>query len=86
MPLFSNKFTPKKAPLRKSLITEVGRDADSIAEKDLLQDGTIKLCIGDHEMIFEDGNWVAGRGKILDITKVLSVYIVSNCIKKIFFF
>lgn len=64
MPLFSNKFTPKRAPLRKSLITEVGRDADSIAEKDLLHDGNVKLCVGDHEMIFEEGNWVTGKGNM----------------------
>lgn len=61
MPLFSNKFAPKKAPVRKSIISEIGRDVDSFNEKELLEkDSIIKLCLGDQQTVFENGQWIPG--------------------------
>lgn len=58
MPLFGNKFTPKKPPPRKSSAT-----AGSIQHLDELvgDDRVVKLKLGEQQQIFRDGEWVPGK-------------------------
>ncbi|KAJ9578697.1 hypothetical protein L9F63_005059 [Diploptera punctata] len=66
MPLFSNKFSPKKPIPRKanlSLISKV------LGSEKLLQElgvevGPIKLKLGDQESVFQDGQWVPETGPV----------------------
>ncbi|RZF48865.1 hypothetical protein LSTR_LSTR003245 [Laodelphax striatellus] len=62
MPLFSNKFAPKKTPPRKST-TDSWRKSE---RRDLIQFdadfGPIKLKLGEHECVFEDGEWIPETG------------------------
>lgn len=58
MPLFSNKFSPKKAHSRKSVIS-LNTDAEL---ENLVQDnGTVRVKLGDQELVFENGAWVPGK-------------------------
>ncbi|CAK9817651.1 Protein chibby homolog 1 [Anthophora quadrimaculata] len=66
MPLFSNKFSPKKTPSRKAGISLANKDFNSKSiEKELgLNIGPIRLKLGDQETIFEAGSWIPESGKI----------------------
>ena len=62
MPLFGNKFSPKKTPLRKSpSLSNLNLDQTSKASEFGVACGAVRLKLGDHEMTFEDGHWVSGR-------------------------
>lgn len=63
MPLFPNKFSPKKIPSRKS-------DPDSARVVDQSNSlefgpeiGPIKLRLGDQEAVFQDGQWIPGNNR-----------------------
>lgn len=60
MPLFG-KFSIKKAPPRKTSITDSGKDI--VQEYSFLEgdDDVVRLCLGDMESIFENGEWVPGK-------------------------
>ncbi|CAK9796696.1 Protein chibby homolog 1 [Anthophora plagiata] len=66
MPLFSNKFSPKKTPSRKAGISLANKDFNSKSiEKEFgLNIGPIRLKLGDQETIFEAGSWIPESGKI----------------------
>ncbi|KAG8221887.1 hypothetical protein J437_LFUL006705 [Ladona fulva] len=60
MPLFFNKFNPKKTPPRKAPLSAVhsGLSAKRAQEELGADIGEIKLKLGDIESVFEDGDWV----------------------------
>lgn len=59
MPLFG-KFNTKKTPPRKSSLSETNKDIEQ--EYNFIDDDNIiKLCLGDNETIFEDGQWISGK-------------------------
>ncbi|XP_076756635.1 beta catenin antagonist chibby [Xylocopa sonorina] len=66
MPLFSNKFSPKKTPTRKAGVFLANKDlSPKRIEKELgLNVGPIRLKLGDQETVFESGSWIPESGKI----------------------
>ncbi|XP_043252465.1 protein chibby homolog 1 [Colletes gigas] len=66
MPLFSNKFSPKKTPTRKVGVFLINKDlSPKRIEKELGPNvGPIRLKLGDHETVFESGLWIPESGKI----------------------
>ncbi|XP_015434058.1 PREDICTED: protein chibby homolog 1 [Dufourea novaeangliae] len=66
MPLFSNKFSPKKTPTRKAGVFLVNKDlSPQRIEKELGPNvGPIRLKLGDQEAIFESGLWIPESGKV----------------------
>ena len=54
MPLFSNKFTPKRPAPRKAKPSEQPEEDFSV------EVGPIKLKLGDQESVFQDGQWIPG--------------------------
>lgn len=56
MPLFPNKFTPKKLPLRKKE-SETLKECSSLAEKDI---EPISLDLESFRAVFENGDWIPG--------------------------
>ncbi|CAL7941210.1 unnamed protein product [Xylocopa violacea] len=66
MPLFSNKFSPKKTPTRKAGVFLANKDlSPKRIEKELgLNIGPIRLKLGDQETTFESGSWIPESGKI----------------------
>jgi hypothetical protein len=63
MPLFSNKFFPKKPTSRKLELSTINKElAPEKALQDLgLEIGPIKLKLGDQESLFNNGEWVPGN-------------------------
>jgi hypothetical protein len=63
MPLFSNKFFPKKPTSRKLELSTINKElAPEKALQDLgLEIGPIKLKLGDQESLFDNGEWVPGN-------------------------
>jgi hypothetical protein len=63
MPLFSNKFFPKKPTPRKVELSVINKEL--VPEKALqdlgLQIGPIKLKLGDQVSLFDNGEWVPGN-------------------------
>lgn len=61
MPLFGNKFTPKKTPPRRAQsLSNLDLDAEQMrAEFGVDYDG-VKLNLGGQEVAFENGIWLAG--------------------------
>ncbi|XP_077287980.1 beta catenin antagonist chibby [Arctopsyche grandis] len=61
MPLFSNKFSPKRIPARKFDSNIVNRElGPEFATRELgLEIPSIKLNLSKQEIAFDDGNWVA---------------------------
>lgn len=57
MPLFSNKFSPKKPPSRKGSATT--GTAEHLEEM-VTDDRTVKLKLGEQEAVFKDGEWIQG--------------------------
>lgn len=57
MPFFGSKFSPKKAPQRKS-VTESPRDNLSQLLSD---DRTIQLNLGEQQFVFDNGDWIPGK-------------------------
>lgn len=66
MPLFSNKFSPKKTPTRKVGVFLANKDfSPKRIEKELGPNvGAIRLKLGDHETVFDSGSWIPESGKI----------------------
>ncbi|KAI4489068.1 PREDICTED: protein chibby homolog 1 [Polistes canadensis] len=66
MPLFSNKFSPKKTPTRKASTFLINKDlSPNRIEKELGPDvGPIRLRLGDQEAVFENGVWIPESGKV----------------------
>ncbi|KAH0945684.1 hypothetical protein HN011_005224 [Eciton burchellii] len=66
MPLFSNKFSPKKTPTRKAAIFLANKNlSPKRIERELGPEvGPIRLRLGDQEAIFESGVWIPESGKI----------------------
>lgn len=62
MPLFSNKFSPKKTPTRKVSTFLINKDlSPKRIEKELGPDiGSIRIRLGDQEAVFENGLWIPG--------------------------
>lgn len=58
MPLFSNKFTPKKPPPRKSSATTGSTQQLNELVSD---DRVVKLKLGEQQQIFRDGEWIPGK-------------------------
>ena len=62
MPLFGNKFSPKRGVPRKSTsLSNLNLDASEKQEEFGLDYGPIKLKLGSNEITFDQGNWVAGK-------------------------
>lgn len=63
MPLFSNKFSPKKTPARKVGVFLANKDlSPKRIEKELGPNiGPIHLKLGDQEAVFESGLWIPGK-------------------------
>ncbi|XP_031833096.1 beta catenin antagonist chibby [Nomia melanderi] len=66
MPLFSNKFSPKKTPTRKVGVFLINKDlSPQRIEKELGPNvGPIRLKLGDQETVFESGVWIPESGKV----------------------
>ncbi|XP_008556750.1 protein chibby homolog 1 [Microplitis demolitor] len=66
MPFFTNKFSPKKTPLRKAPTSLANRDlSPKRIERELGPEiGPIKIRLGDHEAVFDGGTWIPDSGKI----------------------
>jgi len=63
MPLFPNKFSPKKIPSRK-LDPDLSRAVDQSNSLEFSPEiGPIKLRLGDQEAVFQDGQWIPGKEK-----------------------
>jgi len=64
MPLFGNKFSPKKGAPRKSpSLSNLNLDASEKEAEFGLDVGPVKIKLGSNEMAFENGQWVAGKKK-----------------------
>ncbi|KAI8436093.1 hypothetical protein MSG28_004200 [Choristoneura fumiferana] len=65
MPLFSNKFSPKTIPVRRTDTSVIKKEFGSdYASKELSIDLTPpKLKLGEFEVTFEDGQWIPASGK-----------------------
>ncbi len=62
MPLFGNKFSPKKGVPRKSpSLSNLNLDASERQVEFGLDYGPIKLKLGSNEMIFDNGMWIPGE-------------------------
>ena len=57
MPLFGNKFSPKKTPLRKNNVTLNSEKVEELVG----EQRAIKLRLGDQELVFDDGEWVPSK-------------------------
>ena len=66
MPLFSNKFSPKKTPTRRAGVFLANKDlSPKRIEKELGPNvGPIRLKLGEQEAIFDAGVWIPESGKI----------------------
>lgn len=58
MPLFGNKFSPKKPPSRKGSATTT---AGEHLEEMVSDDRAVKLKLGEQEAVFKDGEWAQGE-------------------------
>ncbi|XP_024873396.1 protein chibby homolog 1 isoform X1 [Temnothorax curvispinosus] len=65
MPLFFNKFSPKKTPTRKASVFLANKNlSPKRIEKELGPEvGPIRLHLGDQEAVFEAGLWIPESGK-----------------------
>jgi hypothetical protein len=58
MPLFGNKFSPKRAPLRKNSSHAGSEDLEDL----VLGQRTVQLRLGNQELVFENGEWIPENG------------------------
>ena len=63
MPLFSNKFSPKKTPIRKASVSLANKDlSPQRLERELGPEiGPIRICLGEQQAVFENGIWIPGK-------------------------
>ncbi|KAK9887697.1 hypothetical protein WA026_000018 [Henosepilachna vigintioctopunctata] len=66
MPIFGNKFSPKKTPIRKAG-NHISND-DNLEEL-VLENRVVSLQLGKHIMKFEDGVWIPESGKDASLHK-----------------
>ncbi|PNF16889.1 chibby-like protein 1 [Cryptotermes secundus] len=66
MPLFSNKFCPKKPTPRKVELSVLNKElGPEKALQDLgLEIGPIRLKLGDQESLFDNGEWLPETGPV----------------------
>ncbi|XP_013408598.1 protein chibby homolog 1-like [Lingula anatina] len=63
MPLFGNKFSPKKTSPRKSTsLSNLTLDQTEKPVEFGLDYGPIKVKLGHNEVAFEDGQWISANG------------------------
>ena len=61
MPLFGNKFSPKKTPQRRaSSLSNLNLDATQSRTEFGLEYGAVKLNLGGQDVCFENGMWIHG--------------------------
>ena len=62
MPLFGNKFSPKKVPPRKyPSLSNLNLDASEKHTEFGPDQGPIKIRLGSNEILFDGGEWIAGK-------------------------
>ena len=73
MPLFGNKFTPKKTPARRAQsLSNLNLDADQSRQEFGVDGYTgVKLNLGGQEVAFENGMWVTGMLDCSLITRII---------------
>lgn len=78
MPLFGNKFSPKKPPSRKSSATAA---ASENLEEMVSEERVVKLKLGEQETVFRDGEWVPGRFKFggVNSMKIARQFLKTVC-------
>ncbi|KAI4457178.1 leucine-rich protein [Holotrichia oblita] len=59
MPLFGNKFSPKKTPARKSVAS---LNSDESLDDLVTDNGAVSLKLGDQQCTFKDGQWISENG------------------------
>lgn len=66
MPFFTNKFSPKKTPVRKAGAFLANKDlSPKRIERELGPEvGPIRLRLGDQEAVFEAGLWIPESGTV----------------------
>ncbi|XP_015122757.1 protein chibby homolog 1 [Diachasma alloeum] len=66
MPFFTNKFSPKKTPIRKASVSLANKDlSPKRIERELGPDiGAIRIRLGEQEATFDGGNWIPETGKV----------------------
>lgn len=64
MPIFGNKFSPKKTPARKSVAS---LNSEEQLDDLVTDDGKINLKLGEQKSSFHNGEWVAGASRSLHI-------------------
>ena len=75
MPLFQNKFNPKKPPPRKyPSMSNLNLDATEKREEFGVDMGPLKIKLGSQEIVFDDGQWIAG---MLDFNAKLNSYLLT---------
>ena len=61
MPLFGNKFSPKKTAARKwPSLSSLNLDSTTQNKEFGLDPGPIKIKLGGNEVVFDNGQWIAG--------------------------
>ena len=61
MPLFGNKFSPKKsAPRKWPSLSNISMDRNERASEFGMDYGPIKLKLDGNEMVFDNGQWISG--------------------------
>lgn len=62
-PFLSNKFSPKKTPIRKASVSLANKDlSPKRIERELGPDiGSIRIRLGDQEATFDEGTWIPGK-------------------------
>lgn len=80
MPLFFNKFSPKKTPTRKASVFLANKNlSPKRIEKELGPEvGPIRLRLGDQETVFEAGLWIPGGTNIFTYRDAKSLHSFPN--------
>lgn len=75
MPLFSNKFCPKKPTPRRVELSILNKElGPEKALQDLgLEIGPIRLKLGDQESLFDNGEWLPGN------RNSMNPYLIMRC-------
>lgn len=72
MPLFGNKFTPKKTPPRRAQsLSNLNLDAEQSRIEFGVDYNGVKLNLGGQEVAFENGLWVTGMYTTTEINSII---------------
>lgn len=72
MPLFGNKFTPKKTPPRRAQsLSNLNLDAEQSRIEFGVDYSGVKLNLGGQEVAFENGLWVTGMYTTTEINSII---------------